>query len=229
MQNQKNQPSLFYSEQLVSIQDNKVVTSSLQVANYFNKQHKDVLRAINQLDCSIDFKERNFAPSFYIRELEGRGQHKYPMYYMTKDGFSFLVMGFTGKQAAKFKEDYINAFNKMEEYIRGQQINEREISEFIIQKMDMVLPDMKISAKLLSKEFKYDFELMIPDAMYKVPYNKNLNLISNIDNIISVYKNNLLAGLFQTYKAYEYNRRLKEVNLHISKFIQNVPRGLDIY
>jgi len=119
MNSNKNlQQTLFTSEQLVSIQNGKVMTSSLQVANVFGKQHKDVLRAINQLECSQPFKERNFAPSFYIRELDNRGQHKYPMYYMTKDGFTFLVMGFTGKVAAKFKEDYINAFNSMEKYIR---------------------------------------------------------------------------------------------------------------
>lgn len=99
---------------LVTIQEGKAVTSSLQVAQVFGKEHHHVLRDIRNLDCSSQFKESNFGCSFYISELHNGGQKKQPLYYMTKDGFTFLVMGFTGKKAGKFKEDYINAFNQME-------------------------------------------------------------------------------------------------------------------
>lgn len=115
------QQNLQFSE-LVQVQEGQPVTTSLMVAEYFGKHHKDVLRAINLLDCSDIFRERNFAPSEYSRK-NGNVTANYPMYYITRDGFTFLVMGFTGKVAAKFKEDYINAFNTMEETLRKNETN----------------------------------------------------------------------------------------------------------
>lgn len=94
----------------------KPVTNSLKVAEAFGKNHRDVLRAIKRIDCSKDFNERNFALVDY---LDGKGE-KRPFYEMTKDGFVFLVMGFTGRQAAKFKEAYIEAFNWMHDVITQQ-------------------------------------------------------------------------------------------------------------
>ena len=107
---------------LCEIKDGQVVTTSLRVAEIFSKQHKDVLKAIRELDCSDDFRGRNFAPSFRIRQLpNGMGERQDPYYLITRDGFVFLVMGFTGKTAAKFKEAYIRAFNVMEERLRRMQ------------------------------------------------------------------------------------------------------------
>lgn len=94
----------------IAIQGGRPVTTSLQVAEVFGKRHKDVIRKLQSLDCSEDFNERNFAPVEYRDE---KGEMR-PAYEMTKDGFVFLVMGFTGKKAAEFKEAYINAFNAME-------------------------------------------------------------------------------------------------------------------
>lgn len=91
----------------------KVVTSSLAVASYFGKQHKNVIQKIASLECSAEFIELNFQPSEYI-DASGR---KLPCYQITRDGFAFLAMGFTGKRAAQFKEAYINAFNQMEKQL----------------------------------------------------------------------------------------------------------------
>lgn len=93
----------------VFIQDQQVKTDSLKVAEVFGKPHKDVLQKIRTLDSSPDFNERNFSPVEY---LDSKGESR-PMYEMTKDGFIFLVMGFTGAAAAKIKEAYINTFNQM--------------------------------------------------------------------------------------------------------------------
>lgn len=111
---------------LVSIQDGKAVTSSLQVAEFFDKNHADVLRAIRSLDCSSKFQESNFACKFYISNIGNGAQKKNPMYLMTRDGFTMLVMGFTGKTAAKFKEDYINAFNEMEAELTKANVNNND-------------------------------------------------------------------------------------------------------
>lgn len=89
------------------------MTTSLIVAKYFDKEHKNVIRAIKDLDCSDDFRRLNFQPSYYQNEQNKRQ----PMYRMTRDGFMFLVMGFTGKKAAKFKEQFISLFNKMHSWI----------------------------------------------------------------------------------------------------------------
>lgn len=96
--------------QAVEIQNGKAVTSSLKVGEVFKKQHKDVLKAIRDLECSTEFSERNFAPTHY-KDVQGKER---PMYIITKDGFTLLAMGFTGKEAMKFKEAYIKAFNEME-------------------------------------------------------------------------------------------------------------------
>ncbi len=91
-----------------------VLADSLKVAEIFNKDHKNVIRDIRELDCSEEFRELNFEPTEYI-SVQG---HKKPCYNMTRDGFVFLVMGYRGKKAAAFKEAYIRRFNEMEEFIK---------------------------------------------------------------------------------------------------------------
>ncbi len=90
------------------------VVSSRKVAEIFGKNHDDVLKSIRNLDCSDEFSLRNFAE----RNYKNRGR-LYPEFLMTKDGFTFLVMGYRGKKAAKFKEDYIAAFNQMKDFIQS--------------------------------------------------------------------------------------------------------------
>ncbi|MFS1584047.1 MAG: Rha family transcriptional regulator [Candidatus Arsenophonus phytopathogenicus] len=102
--------TLYTEEPRVFINDGKVLTTSLNVAAYFGKLHKNVIQKIESIDCSKNFTKLNFQLSEYI-DSTGR---KLPMYEMTKDGFVFLVMGFTGKKAAAFKEAYIAEFNRME-------------------------------------------------------------------------------------------------------------------
>ena len=95
--------------------NDQAMTSSLLVAKEFGKAHAKVMRDIENLNCSDEFRLANFGDSYFKNE-QGR---EFPMFTMTKDGFSFLVMGYTGKKAARFKEAYINAFNKMELEIRS--------------------------------------------------------------------------------------------------------------
>lgn len=114
-------PAQERNEQLVSVNNNRVVTTSLRIAEYFSKAHKDVLKAISNLETTKDFQERNFSLSFYTRELPNGGSKKEPMYYITRDGFTLLAMGFTGKKAMQFKIAYINAFNEMEEMLQKQE------------------------------------------------------------------------------------------------------------
>nr|EFF2762342.1 peptidase [Escherichia coli] len=105
------------SQPEIAIVDGQAVTSSLAVADFFSKRHDDVLKKIRILDCSPEFCARNFAEtSILVRQPNG-GTRKLPCYQITRDGFAFLAMGFTGKRAARFKEAYINAFNLMEKQL----------------------------------------------------------------------------------------------------------------
>lgn len=102
--------------QLVFIENNRPVTDSLTVAGTFEKYHKDVLRDIRELECSTEFRERNFAPSSYRSEQN----KELPKYIITEQGFAFLVMGYTGKEAARFKEMYITEFARMRETLNDR-------------------------------------------------------------------------------------------------------------
>lgn len=113
-------PENFDGCRLVSAENGCMFTTSLMVAEIFGKNHKDVLKAIDNLECSKEFHERNFALYEYSRDL-GIGIRKYPAYTLTRDGFSFLAMGFTGAKAAAWKEKFLEAFNAMEACLLKQQ------------------------------------------------------------------------------------------------------------
>ena len=95
------------------IKDDKAFCDSLQVAETFGKRHSHVMRDIENLNCSKEFRVSNFGHTYY-KDSQGKRQRKG---IMTKDGFIFLVMGYRGKKAAEFKEAYINRFNEMAKFI----------------------------------------------------------------------------------------------------------------
>ncbi|HBA9512580.1 TPA: transcriptional regulator [Escherichia coli] len=98
----------------VTIKNGRAVTTSVAIAEFFGKRHERVLDKIRNLDCSSNFNEHNFVSVTYT---DAKGE-KRPMYQITKNGFVFLVMGFTGKKAAAFKEAYIAEFDRMEAELR---------------------------------------------------------------------------------------------------------------
>ena len=102
---------------ILSTQNGEPVVSSREVAKNFGKEHKDVLKAINNLvaqNCAAK-------SMFHLSDFENRGK-KYPMYLMNRDGFSLLAMGFTGKEALEWKLKYIAAFNEMEKKLSTPQM-----------------------------------------------------------------------------------------------------------
>lgn len=92
--------------------------TSLDVAETFGKEHRNVMRDINNLNCSPEFNALNFERIKYV-DSRGRDQDAY---VMTRDGFTLLVMGYNGKLAMKFKEAYIKQFNAMEAVLRKKMI-----------------------------------------------------------------------------------------------------------
>lgn len=110
----KNEYGLFADKKDIARVD------SLYVAEFFEKNHKEVLRDIRNIAApnsglSKEFAERNFALGSY----KDKQNKKRPCYYLTRDGFTILVMGYTGKKALRFKELYIRRFNEMEELIKS--------------------------------------------------------------------------------------------------------------
>lgn len=99
------------------MKDCQAVTDSLKVAEVFNKKHKHVLEKARNLAAENSAVEKMFFKSTYINQ-QGREQ---PLIYMNRDGFTLIAMSFTGKKAMEFKLKYIEAFNKMEAYIRAQE------------------------------------------------------------------------------------------------------------
>ena len=95
------------------------MTTSLQVAKVFNKNHRDVIRAIeNKINSAQNCAQyqKMFVSSNY-KDASGKANK---MYYMNRDGFTFIAFGFTGAKADQFKLKYIDAFNRMEKQLQQQ-------------------------------------------------------------------------------------------------------------
>ncbi len=101
---------------LVAIRDNRATTTSLIVAEFFEKRHDDVLKAIRTLLSDLPEEDRRNFAEISVNDSYGRVQ---PAYEMTRDGFSLLAMGFTGKRALEWKVKFLKAFNQMEGALSG--------------------------------------------------------------------------------------------------------------
>lgn len=107
---------------ILSTQNGEPVASSRQIAENFGKEHKNVIQAVQNLVA-----ENSAAKSmFYETTFENRGK-QYPMYLMTRDGFTLLAMGFTGKAALEWKLKYIAAFNAMEKELAAKPLSRSEL------------------------------------------------------------------------------------------------------
>jgi Rha family phage regulatory protein len=109
--------------QLVFVERGQAVTDSLTVAEVFGKEHRRVMQDIRDLGCSEEFRQHNFVQSTY----QNSQNKEMPMYLMNQKGFTLLAMGYTGKEAMKFKEAYINEFERMETELKKPRVlSERE-------------------------------------------------------------------------------------------------------
>lgn len=184
------------------------VTTSLIVAQVFGKNHKDVLRDIEKLSCSDDFRVRNFAHTPYTHPQNGQVYHYYEM---TKDGFSFLVMGYTGAKAGEFKERFIAEFNKREamlksdDYIlmRSQQIlqGRLELAEKNLRKVTAEKEQLRLTAETQEQQLKEQAPKV--DYYDKVIDSTGLqttNMIASCFGISPIKLNKLLCAWGVQYK-----------------------------
>ena len=110
----------FTPADLITLYHGQPMTTSLKVAELFEKRHDNVLRKLESLECSAEFHRLNFEEMSQEVDIGNGAKRKTKIWNMTKDGFIFLVMGFTGAKAAATKEAYINAFNWMAEQLATQ-------------------------------------------------------------------------------------------------------------
>lgn len=137
---------------VVRIQDGEVWADSRDVADLFGKEHRRVLQTIRELSCSDDFRRHNFV-LFKINDLTGEHTSHVTM---TKDGFTFLAMGFIGQKAAVFKERYIAQFNAMEAELRRRAAatpaldvrDPRQLAQVAIQLIEVVREKDQVIAEL---------------------------------------------------------------------------------
>lgn len=117
--------------ELVYLKNDAAVCDSLQVAEKFGKRHDKLIAEIRRMYGELIGKrspQNGGAKFFFESTYENRGKH-YPMFLMTRDGFSLLVMGFTGKNALEWKLQYIRAFNQMEKLIQEKSTAAYQLSD----------------------------------------------------------------------------------------------------
>ncbi len=168
----------------LEVVDNAVYTTSLSVAEVFNKNHKNIIRKINEFPKD-NFTKLNFELSKYI-DSTGR---ILPCYKITRDAFSLLVMGFTGEKAYKWKIEFIKAFNEMEKRLRNIEY----------QKHDKLAFRQSLGYKSQLKQQKLKYENEIKALKYDLEQSKN-NFKDKLNCILA--KNGLYAFDFKTFKNY---------------------------
>lgn len=213
--------------ELVSIHDGQVVTTSLQVAEVFNKNHFDVLKAIKGLDCSAELRDRNFACTFYYVDMPNNAKRKEPMYYIGRDGFVFLVMGFTGKIAAKFKEEYIRQFNEMEEMLRKS-----KETQYANRLLDAQVERFSRDLKAIVRRRQMDGHRYYgPAGELRTGffYDKSADFESKLETVFSQVKNAYLDGFYFFEDMREAQRKLDAIGGSVREFIENIHGKVDIY
>ena len=183
---------------LVSINNNQVVVSSRQVADNFGKDHKHVLEGVRTILAAENSATKFFRQSTF----ENRGK-QYPEYLMNRDGFSLLVMGFTGEKALEWKVKYIDAFNAMEQELRNKELekpkqaNERDKAMLLNAQSRQATLFMKLSERSSIPEFKRIMEAYAANSLagkeiVSLPEAKEKTYsATDIGNMLGVSKNKI--------------------------------------
>lgn len=165
-------------------QNDQVVTTSLKVAEVFNKEHKHVLDAVRKLFTAENSAVKQmFQESTYFNE---RNQSQ-PMFIINRDGFTLLVMGFNGKKALDFKVKYIEAFNKMEAELKSQQTKQLSAAESLLQSVQLLVAHEQEIARLKAQnENLSKVNGMLMEQMFDVSMAVD-DINSRLNNEIDLY------------------------------------------
>ena len=199
--------------ELINIKNDEAVTDSLIIAESFGKKHSDVLEKIERIISNSAEKSAQCFKKSYYKDASGKTN---PKYYINRDGFTFLVMGFTGKKADAWKWKYIDAFNSMEKIIR-----EKSTSAWIETRQQGKLT-RKAETDVLKQLVEYAKKQGSGHAdMLYMTYSKLANKYAGVDKrdnatvmqlnnlslmehiILNVIQNGITAGMYykEIYKA----------------------------
>lgn len=188
---------------MLEVVNNAVYTTSLSVAEVFNKNHKNIIAKISKLPQD-EFRKLNFELTYRDTEIRGFGKvkgktRKDPCYNLTRDGFSLLVMGFTGEKAYRWKVEFIKAFNEMEKRLRTLEFEKQNKLAF--------RQSIGYKSQLIQQKQKYENE--IKALKYDLEQNKDFK--EKLNCILA--KNGLYAFDFETFKNYslKLEKMLKEL------------------
>lgn len=123
------------NKELIIIHNNEEVVSSRQVAENFERMHKDVLESIREI---LKAENPALTQMFFESSYKAGTGKSYPEYLMNRDGFTLLTMGFTGSKALKWKLKYIQAFNEMEEHLKNTPVNSQTYKEALVALVEQV-------------------------------------------------------------------------------------------
>ncbi len=178
--------------QLVFIENDRPVTDSLTVASVFGKEHRRVLQDIRDLGCSEEFRLHNFVQSSYLNDQN----REMPKYVMTEQGFTLLVMGYTGARAMEFKERYIAEFERMRKELQNLQ-QPRELTRLELIELAREAELARLEAEKKNAELEYQLRLQEPKvALYDVAMSaKNAQPIGTVAKSLGIGPNKLFAFL----------------------------------
>lgn len=144
-------------QELVILKNKEAVTTSLQVADSFEKEHKNVLRDIEKLKEDVLNFEQMFVEG---NEPDSYGRNR-RVFFISRDGFFLLAMGFTGKKAIYFKQKYIEAFNEMEDVIRKNTVPQtiEDMMIYQLEEMKDVKKDVSMLKDTMRISGQQEFEI----------------------------------------------------------------------
>lgn len=193
----------------VRIEDDQAITDSRNVAEVFGKEHRNVLRAIDDLKGGLLNFEQTFKEAT-MPDSQGKAQR---VYLMNRDGFTLLAMGFTGKAAMEWKVKYLEAFNKMEaalqsdDYIvaRAQQILSKRLED-----QQRQIEEMKPKADYFDALVDHKLNLSFTDTAKEIGVRRS--------NFIEWLKNNKYIFKDQKGEWKPYQRRLEQGLFEVKEY-----------
>lgn len=216
-------------ENLVEVKNNYVVTSSRQVAESFGKLHKDVLRNIHSLTSAQNCADVSKIREMFFETTEpdtyGRQQK---IYYMNRDGFSLLVMGFTGKKALEWKIKYIEAFNRMEEALKERQHAVCSMKRYTF-KGEIVMPATYFCTVIGISDYTLRHVAKQVSGSYKVLVDEELRLFKQENpgmgrkaSRLAVFKKDTAVAILKSAGIYQQFKQF------IDEYFYITPRSLEM-
>ncbi|MCK4828472.1 phage regulatory protein/antirepressor Ant [bacterium] len=186
---------------LVKNVDGEPLASSRTIAHVFKKEHKDVLKAIRNHEISEEFRERNFTLSSY----KTAQNKKKPKYLMTRDGYSMIIMSFTGKKAVEWKEKFIMAFNAMEKALLLTRRLPKTFAESLRMLADEVDKNQLLESKIESDKPLVEFASQIKESNDSISIGEFAKILSK--NGYEIGQNNLFKKLRELKLIFLSNRK----------------------